>query len=147
MKKSLMLLVLIVSMVSCIQFQHIENYTVNDLSKYDGFFITPNSYYGQYEPIGIITLYVQSDRVKAEEVNGYLSFPHKNLPENIAKNYTNYPNEIITEETLTAMLVNKAKSLNADGITNIKISGVYDIFNNYKLHSGYRIEGFAIKRK
>lgn len=113
----------------------------------DGFMISPDPYYGNYDPCGEIQIAVYPAKFIKKGKDVYN--PSQNSYET---------NEYLTEEDITGqelleMIVTNAKEKGADAIANFRCKSIKNNYFNSTLgmyidyFSHYEISGFAIKRK
>lgn len=142
MKRLILLAVAVIVMCSCSVMTH-QRYVSTmflDFQPYteSGFFISPNPYTGQFEPVGEISIYVQpalqrpAKQIKGSYEDGLY------VPNNAS-----VVQESISSAELLEMAVKEARDKGADGISNFKCVRISDVSEIEPYH--YEISGFAIK--
>jgi hypothetical protein len=138
-------LFIIVILVGCATtLEYIPGYQekfVIDFTKYrnENFLITPEKYNGEYESIGVLSIafYPTARKVNnPESVKGSEYFNIQGL----------WVSEKFTAEDVVDIIYNEAKIMGADAIINLKTETVSKPYPNFA-HIGYKVNGFAIKRK
>lgn len=127
-------------MLSCTSRKHITGQTtisVLDFSKYSnrGFVFSPYTYDGDYDPVGMITIY---------------ALPGAYLDEKSSNSKGEWMIEIIHEEDVLDTLYQKATAMGANAIISLRIENVpySESVGVYKINmTGLKVEGFAIRRK
>ena len=156
MKRIIALTGLLLAMWSCTTLTKIDAYShMNkvDFAAYSqkGFLITPEKYNGEYESIGIIDFVKMPGAVYSnlKDMEGN----NKYIPEhsNFSKTSSQWFYEFIDLDKAINELYEECLSMGADAIMNFDFelnedSYTVDYSNPTKV-TGYRITGFAIKRK
>lgn len=120
-----------------------------DYRKYsnEGFFLSPDSYPGEFTPCGELFITIKPGDVKG---------PDKMVYDPGSQSYVSQSQirrEEISSDELLSIAVKKAKEIGADGLVNFKCHVINSTYYNPALRSvqtifsHYEISGFAIKRK
>lgn len=156
MKKLLSIITILCFLSSCSVVDYLigPKETIIDTYFYDfrkhakeGFFISPDPYIGDFDPVGIIKINIFPGKIEVQgEPNGKVVYGQpKGEP------YTYYVTEEFEPSELLDIIVEKAKEQDADAIVNFEAYSRYKTIEVadhwYNVFDHYELSGFAIKRK
>lgn len=116
-----------------------------------GFFLSPDPYPGEFDALGEIYIHItpallpaSSSSVNFKENNRKFDDP---ILSGVRSPYGSVRAEVISSEELVEIAVQKAKSLGANGIADLKCQRDYEFVSGVRFLRGYDISGLAILRK
>jgi hypothetical protein len=151
MKSLFLAALLLFSLCSCVTMAPMERRVITDVYDFrpyseKGFYITPNPYFGEFDPIGQIYISIFPGRKEITTKNEKGGFGEETET-------TSMRTETISSEEMMELIYKKAIDLKANGISNFKMQYVYSTLYDAASHTQlkildhYELEGFAIKRK